>query len=331
MAVGQDGALSKGAALPSRGAVAGLLLVLATAAISGVSTFVNGYAVAGTSSTAFVAARNAVVALLVLPVALVGLRPGSTRLSRRDWGTLVVIGLVGGAVPFVLYFQGLQLAAAAAGGRTTASFLYRILFVPATVLGVVVLRERFHWRAVLGGGLLLAGNFLLLSLTSPVWTDGSLLVLAATLLWAVEYTISKHLLRRLSSGTVAAGRMGFGAVFLGGYLLATSQGSVVLAFNDGQWTWVAISAALLAAFVGTWYTGLRTVDLGVASSVLVLGYPVTWALSIALGGGVLLPSVALGALVVLAGVAVVVGLSLWKETARWARDRLRSLRRPATS
>ena len=40
----------------------GLLLVLATAIVSGVSTYVNLYAVQGTSSDVFVTVRNLVVA-----------------------------------------------------------------------------------------------------------------------------------------------------------------------------------------------------------------------------------------------------------------------------
>ena len=105
----------------------------------------------------------------------------------------------------------------------TASFVYRTLFLMATVLGVLFLRERFHWRIAAGAALLLGGNLLLLSLTTPIWTDGSAYVFAATALWAVGSTLSKRTLADLPSGTVALGRMGFGAIFLLGYLAATAQ------------------------------------------------------------------------------------------------------------
>jgi drug/metabolite transporter (DMT)-like permease len=299
----------------------GILLVFATALISGISTFVNTYAVAGTSSDAFVTVRNVAVALLILPVFLLA-GQANAPLARRDWARLGVIGIVGGAIPFLLFFHGVQLATAA-GGAATASFLYRTLFLMAAVLGVVALGERFHWRVALAAGLLLFGSYLMLSLTSAVWTDGSAYVLAATALWAVEYTISKRALRDLPSPTVALGRMGIGALALVGYLGVTSQFGAVASFSSGQWLWVLISAALLTAFVATWYAGLKRVDLGVATSVLVLGFPVTWLLGVLVKGSKFTSDQAIGVAVVVAGVVVVVGLGLFRETGRYLMRALR--------
>jgi drug/metabolite transporter (DMT)-like permease len=298
---------------PSSFRSVGLLLVLLTAVISGVSTFVNGYAVHGTSSDPFVTVRNLAVAGMILPLGLLARRSLVRPLRRIDWVRLVAIGVVGGGVPFLLFFHGLALATAAGGGLT-ASFLYRTLFLMATVFGVVYLKEHFHPRIAVAAALLLGGNYLLLSLTAPVWTDGTVYVLAATILWAVEYTISKRALRDLPSGIVALGRMGIGAGFLVGYLVLTSQLGAVGALSPGQWTWVLISAVLLAAFVGTWYAGLRRIDLGVATSVLVLGFPVTWLLSVLVAGSSFSLAQAAGAAGVVGGVVVVVGITLLRQT-----------------
>jgi drug/metabolite transporter (DMT)-like permease len=292
----------------------GLVLVFLTAFVSGVSTFVNAYAVAGTSSDAFVTVRNLVVALAFAPVALVATRYlRAPTLRRVDWARLAVIGLIGGAIPFLLFFHGVQLATKA-GGAVTASFAYRTLFLFATVFGLVYLSERFHWRIVLAAGLLLGGNVLLLSLTAPIWTDGTAFVLAATVLWAAEYTLSKRTLRDLPSATVVLGRMGFGAVFLSAYLALTMQWGAVTGFSGTQWAWVGISAALLAAFVASWYPGLKRVDLGVATAVLVLGFPVTWLLGILVRGSGFTLGQAVGALVVVAGVATAVGLAQFRQS-----------------
>ncbi len=292
---------------------AGLLLVISTAVISGVSTFVNAYAVHGTNSDAFVTVRNVTVAAMLIPLALLGRRALTGPLRGVDWARLATIGLIGGAIPFLLFFHGLALAAAAGGGLT-ASFLYRTLFLMATVLGVLVLKERFHARVAIAAALLLGGNFLLLQLTTPIWTTGSLYVLAATLLWAVEYTISKRTLRDLPGGVVAMGRMGFGGVFLVAYLALTAQFGAVAAFSSGQWTWVLISAVLLTAFVATWYTGLRRVDLGVAASVLVLGFPITFVLSTVASGAAFTVAQAVGVAAVVGGVVVAIGYSLLQDT-----------------
>ena len=299
----------------------GLWLVLATAIISGVSTFANAYAVAGTSSDAFVTLRNAVTALLVAPFALLVARSSGERLRRADWGRLAAIGLIGGAIPFLLFFRGLQLATASGGGLT-ASFLYRTLFLWATVLGVLVLRERVHLRVAVAAGLLLGGNLLLMSLSAPVWTDGSLYVLAATGLWAGEYTLSKRSLQLLRGPTVALGRMGFGALFLLGYLALSGEVGAAFRFTEPQWAWVGLSAVLLAAFVATFYAGLQRVDLGVATAVLVLGFPVTLVLS-ALIRGTATPAVpAVGAAAVVAGAILVAGRDRWRAAWRVLREEI---------
>ncbi len=284
----------------------GLALVFATALISGVSTFVNFYAVQGTSSDAFVTARNLVTALLLLPVAWIGHRAFRGRLGRGDWGRLALIGLVGGAIPFLLFFHGLALATAA-GGAATASFAYRGLFLAATILGIVFLHERLHWRGTLAAALLLGGNVLLLSFYEPVWTPGTAYVLAATLLWAGEYTLSRRTLRRLPSSTVGLGRMGFGAAFLGAYLAITGQVGQATTMSVSEWEWVGISALLLAAFVVAWYAGLKRVEVGPATSVLVLGFPVTFVLGSAFAGTPFTLAQAAGAAVVTVGVGVALG------------------------
>ena len=311
----------------SRVLSAGLVLVLLTALVSGVSSFVNFFAVQGANSDAFIAARNTLVAVILVPVAFFAGGGATARLPRRDVGRLALIGLVGGAVPFLLFFRGLQ-EASASGGAATATFGYRALFIFAAIFAVVALKERVQLRWVAGAALLLAGNFALLSLTAPAWSDGTLLVLAATVLWAGEYTLSKRALKDIAPTTVALGRMGFGALFLLGYLAFTSGFGPVGALSQAQWTWVLLSALLLVAFVTTWYAGLARVDLSVASSVLVLAFPVTWALGAIAGRVPLALPQALGAAAIVLGVVLVVGVAalrdLWRETFIAARAGLRS-------
>lgn len=291
-----------------RGVGAGLLLVLATALVSGVATFVNVYAVAGTSSDAFVTVRNLAVAALLVPVALLATRATRVTLRPIDGARLLAIGLVGGAVPFLLFFHGLALATVQ-GGAATASFGYRTLFLMAGVLAFVVLRERVNLRWATAAALLLIGNALLLSLSAPILTDGTIYVLAATALWAGEYTLSKRVLRDLPSTVVGLGRMGFGGIFLAGYLAWTGGWTTAAAFSGATWAWVGLSALLLLAFVVSWYAGLARTELGTATSVLVLGFPITWALSLALRGGALAWPEAAGAALVVVGAATAIGLA----------------------
>lgn len=307
----------------------GILLVFLTVLISGVSNFVNAQALAQNpawNSDVFVTLRNVAVALALVPLVLLVGRTARERLTRSDWLKLGAIGLIGGAVPFLLFFHGLQMAGQA--GAATASFGYRTLFLMAAVLGVVFLKERLSPRVLLGAVLLLAGIALLQALTAPIWTDGTAYVLAATALWAGEYTLSKHALRTVPAGTVALGRMGFGGLFLLAYVAATGQLGGLAAVGGAQWGWIALSVVLLLGFVMTWYAGLRTVDVSVATSMLVLALPITWALGFLTSNVTLGLGQAAGIVAIVLGAALTVGMTSLRETwvylVRAVRSKLRS-------
>src|SRR3989338_4350910 len=133
----------------------GLMLVLGTALISGFSIFINSYGVKGFDSSVFTFSKNIAVAVALFAL-LIGI--GQWRelkaLSGRQWQQLFVIGAVGGSVPFLLFFKGIQLASGA-----TASFIHKTLFIYATVLALVFLKERVSKGVLLGCALLLAGNY----------------------------------------------------------------------------------------------------------------------------------------------------------------------------
>jgi len=307
----------------ARSLAPGIALVLVTVLVSGISNFVNFRAVQGTNVDAWIAVRNLAVAAMLFPLALLLGRGHGPRLGRTDWIRLATIGLVGGAVPFLLYFHGF-LMAAQEGGAASASLGYRSLFLVASVLGVLVLRERLPRRFVVGAALLSGGNLLLLSLTGPLWTDGTAFVLLATALWAVEYTMSKRALGNLPAATVAVGRMGFGALFLLAYLGFTGQSGAIAGFAATDWMNLGLSALLLFAFVSTWYAGLKTVDLAVATSMLVLAFPITWGLGVMMAGNALTLEQAAGAVAISLGAGVLLGMAplrgVRSSLARWARS-----------
>lgn len=300
----------------------GLALVLATVVVSGVSNFVNFRAVQGTDVDAWIAARNGLVALLLVPAVLLARMGPHPRLGRADWVRLVVIGVVGGAIPFLLYFRGFQMASAE-GGAATASLGYRCLFLMASVFAVLFLRERLPRRYLVGAGLLVAGNALLLSFTGPVWTDGTAYILLATAMWAGEYTLSKRAMRTLPTGTVALSRMGVGAAVLLAYAGLTGHASAFASFSAQDWMTVLFSALLLLAFVSTWYAGLKTVDLSVASALLVLAFPITWALGV-LAAGAFSVEPAVGAGLVALGGGLVLGRLMLRNAFGSVHDWLRA-------
>lgn len=289
----------------------GLVLVLATALISGFSIWLNKFGVAGISPDAFALGKAVLVAAMLAGV--IALAAGFDRLralSRKQVGLLAVVGLVGGSIPFLLFFRGLQLASAA-----EASFIQKTMFVFVALIAVLVLKQRLDKRVVLFGGLLLVGSALLVGFTGAFsFGYGSLLVLAATVLWAGENVLSKKLLADLPGDVVALGRMGFGALFIAAFMAATGELPAMTTLAVPQWGWIAVTSVVLLAYVVTWYRGLKLVDPVTATAVLLIGSPITTLLNAAGGTPVTLTQAA-GGVMLAAGVAGMVWLASRTPTA----------------
>jgi len=297
----------------------GILFVFITALVSGTAVFVNSFAVNGADPFSFVTVRNLAVALLlVAAVLLAGQVEALRKLSRKNWAQLALIGLVGGSIPFLLFFKGVSLV----DGGARASFLYRSLFVVAAVLATIWLRERLTKRILVGVAIAMGGNALLLG--DAMWSGwgvGEMLVLGATVMWATEYLISKKVMNDegLSPKLLALGRMGFGALFLLAFTAFTGQLWGAGMYAAVQWQWIAVSAAFLFAFVSFWYIGLANTSVINAAAALVLGGPITALLAFAFAGKAVEPLSAAGLFLMAFGSALIIGYSNFSEAWNFLR------------
>lgn len=285
----------------------GIGLAFATAVISGVAVFLNGYAVRRfDDATVYTTAKNGVAALILVVVVLAassrnrqepGLLPQTA--GQRWW--LALIGLVGGSIPFVLFFEGLARASS-----TEAGFIHKTLVVWVVLLAVPFLKERIgplHIGAIallIWGQVALAGD-----LSAFRLGQGELMIFAATLLWAVEFVLAKRLLRSLPSVTVGAGRLGIGLLLLIGLVVATGRMGEFGGYGWEQWFWVVLTGVVLSGFVTTWYAALARAQAVDVTAVLVFGAVVTAALSGAFQGTPMAPN-ALGLGLITLGSALVV-------------------------
>ena len=251
----------------------GAYFALVAAIISGFSIYINKFAVVRIEDPfVFTAAKNLMVAaslfaLLILPKALPELRS----LSRNQWLTLGAIGCFGGGIPFLLFFYGLSLSTAA-----SAALIHKTLFIWVAILAVFFLGERpgkIHIVALLA---LVGGNVLLLGWPGslPVG-EGSLLVLAATILWAIEAIVAKKAMARMSTNVAAFGRMFFGALVMLAYLALTGKLTIVASFSGQQIGWVALTGIFLLGYVTVYYTALKHAPASIVASILVLGSVIT--------------------------------------------------------
>jgi len=253
----------------------GVGLAFATALISGFSIYVNGFAVKQLPDAAvFTTLKNALAALILLGFAAATVRPADVRaMGRTSWSRLAVIGVVGGSLPFVLFFSGLAMASA-----PSAAFIHKTLFVWVAILAVPFLGERLGLAQLGALAVLLGAQLLVIPPNGVVWGTGETMIAAATLLWAVEAILAKRLLGTVPSQVVGAGRLGIGLVVLVAYLLASGKAGVLLALSGEQWAWALVTGALLSGYVGTWYAALQRAPASLVTAILVVGAPVTAAL-----------------------------------------------------
>lgn len=282
----------------------GLLFALGTATISGFSVALNASAVREFSDPVlFTTLKNAVAAMLLLaPAAAAVPRLGSTvrGLSAGSALGLVAIGIVGGGIPFILFFSGLANASAPA-----AAVIHKTLFVWVAILAVVLLRERLGGLQVAAIAVLAGSQLLVQPPTGVRWSGGETLIAAATGLWAVEVIIARRVLRDVPAPVAAVARMGIGLVVLVGFLVVSGGLAGLAALTLTQWAWVAGTGLLLAGYVGTWYAALRRAPATAVTAVLTLGAPITAAVQLAANGQVPVPMALAGyAGTLLAGSAI---------------------------
>ena len=250
----------------------GVLLALATALLSGISIWINAFAVKQLPDPAvYTTVKNGIAALLLVAVAAATVRPAALRgIPPRSWAWLLVIGVIGGSLPFVLFFTGLAQASA-----PSAAFIHKTLFIWVALLAVPFLGERLGLAQLGALGVLLAGQALVLTPAGVTWGAGETMIAAATLLWAVESIVAKRVLREVPSAVVGACRLGIGLVVLAGFVAATGRAGAIASLAPTQWAWAALTGAFLFGYVATWFGALQRAPASLVTAILVLGAPVT--------------------------------------------------------
>lgn len=282
----------------------GLALAFVTACISGVAIWVNSHAVTHFGdATVYTTAKNAVAGIvliaLTLPLSVPMREPRTPQVRQKQWPALVAISVIGGSVPFVLFFEGLARSEA-----TQAAFIQKTLVVWVALIAVPLRWERIGPAHLASIAFLIAGQAALAGHAGTVvFGTGEAMILAATLLWAVEVILAKRLLDSIPVRTLAVARMGLGTVMLVGWVVLSGRGGELLHLTTGQWSWALLTGLLLSAYVGTWYGALARAQAVDVTAVLVFGAVVTAFLSRAADG---VAFDALGVVLVALGVALAV-------------------------
>ncbi len=296
----------------------GIALAYLTALASGFAVFANSFGVVTLDSTIYTFLKNSLVAVILASLLIfLGSWKEFLSLNRKQAIMLIFIGIAGGGIAFALFFAGLSGISGAAG-----SFLYRLLFLFAIPIGFFFLKEKFSPKIALGACAMLAGNFLLLGGTPLLLNEAMLLVLCATVLWAIEYAVSKKALQNLSPLAVASARMGIGSIVLLAILAFQGKIGALSSIPPQSILWIAIATGFLLLFVTLWYSALKHSSLITATAVFTLGGPVSAFLSLAFAGKALAPMHALGFLLLALGAVFIAGVAQTISSIRWTGNEI---------
>jgi drug/metabolite transporter (DMT)-like permease len=282
---------------------AGLWLALAAATVSGVAVFVNAYGVRGApDATVYTTAKNLVAATVLIGLFLAS-RPARTtpaRLTPARWWGLAAVAVVGGSVPFMLFFEGLARASS-----TQSAFIQKTLVVWVALLAVPLLGERVGALQVAAIGTLVAGQAVLAGgLDRLRFGTGEWLVVAATLLWAVEVVLARRLLRDVPADLLAVARMGGGVVLLLAWVAVSGRWHALVGLGRSGWAWAGLTGIILAGYVALWFRALAAAPAVDVTAVLVVAAVITAGLNIAVKGTSTSATAGVGLAAVLAGTAL---------------------------
>jgi len=281
-------------------------LVLIAAIISGSNNFLTKIAVTAIKDPIlYTSLKNAIVAIFIIgAILLLKKLPEVLSLTKRQLLRLLAIGFIGGAVPFALFFTGLQQTSA-----INAGLIHKTLFVWVLLIAIPMLKEKLAWQQWVGIAAIFGANLFVGGFNGFQFNIGEFMILGATVFWAIENIIAKKALENISSVVVAAARMSFGAMFLILFLAlrgAPMAMGAVLDLSGAQWGWTLLTSVLLFGYVTLWYTALKNAPATYVAALLVPATLVTNVLSaVFITGSLAIPQIA-SAILLITGVVLMI-------------------------
>jgi drug/metabolite transporter (DMT)-like permease len=253
----------------------GIYYALLTAGISGFSIFFSKIFVSKMDPVVFTTLKNIFVAIVLSSFLF---RPKITeqikKLTKNDWIKLISIGIIGGSIPFALFFTGLSMTSA-----VTGALIHKTLFIWVAFLAIIFLREKLSFIQMVGYVLVLWGGMWVSGFNGIHFSRGELMILGATILWAIENVIAKKTLTTIPSEIVGWSRMAIGSIVLIGIVVWQGNINQIFTLSLSNFYAVIIGATFLTGYVLSWYKALSKAPATVVSSVLSLSTIITGLLS----------------------------------------------------
>jgi drug/metabolite transporter (DMT)-like permease len=246
----------------------GTILALLAAIISGVSIPLNKIFVVNLDPLVFTSIRSLIIGVVFLAIT----RFRHERIDKKiNIKYLALIAIIGGAFAFLLFFDGLKLTTS---GR--AAFLHKTMPLYIIVLAFLFLKEKITKKHLYCILLMLIGTAAIYYsdiASDPLWLNpslGDLLIIGATVLWAIENIIARKVMIKESNFIVSFARMFFGGVILLSIVLILGKFEALMSLNSQQLINIGISTIILFSYVLLWYWSLKLINVSKASILLLL-------------------------------------------------------------
>jgi drug/metabolite transporter (DMT)-like permease len=244
----------------------GTLFAIITALVSGISIVANKFFLVSLDPTLFTALRTFFVGIGFFAISFYKNNLSLKNFNKVSWKILLSIGIVAG-FGFLAFFNGLKLTTA---GR--AAFLHKLLPLFVTILAFAFLKEKIKRKQLYAMLVMILGAYLVsYSAISLDIALGDLLVIVATILFAVENIISKYaMINNESNFVVSFCRMFFASLVLFSIVFIIGNANQLLLLTYEQILYIGLSVSLLFLYVFFWYYSIRLIKVSKASTLLLL-------------------------------------------------------------
>ncbi len=241
----------------------GIFFAFLTSIISGIAIFYSKLSLIKINPLILTSSRNFYVGLLFLLIFLFSKKKKEfKKLQTKEIVKLILIGVIGGGLPFYLFFTGLQFAS-----PLTANLIHKTLFIWVSILGAIFLYERLNILYFLSYSFLIIAFFSFKKLELN-FGKGELMILSATLLWSIENIIAKKVLKNVSSEIVGLFRMGIGSIILIFISLFSGRMGQFLSLDLSSILVIITGGSILFGYVFFWYKALKYAPVSLVAMIL---------------------------------------------------------------
>jgi drug/metabolite transporter (DMT)-like permease len=232
-----------------------------------------------------------------------GLRPAEPALSRREWVSVMFLGLIGTA-----FYQLFFLAGVARTSVANSSLIFGCTPVAVAIMSSLAGHDRLtlgHWA---GAALSFTGIYTLVGLRAQLSTStllGDVLIFGAMLCWSVYSVAAQPLLKRHSPLVITGWTMITGTVFYLLFAIVPMLHTAWSSISATSWMLMAGSALLALAFSYiVWYTAVQKIGSARTSIYSNLTPVVAMIVAAAWLGEQISRTQAIGAVLILSGIAL---------------------------